>query len=110
MLWTVIIVHIVLSASLLWATWQVWLLRSAFIATVVSVDSWNTACEQLVFALPGIFQAQQAGGAARQGLGKVQAQWQRILGFLSLLKQVQSFLSNVRQQSARSMGYGKRFR
>ncbi|NJK33473.1 MAG: hypothetical protein HC919_00100 [Oscillatoriales cyanobacterium SM2_2_1] len=109
-LWTVIIIQILLSVGLFWATWQIWLLRSAFVATVVSVESWNTACEQLALAPPVIAQTQMAGRAARQNLGAAQAQWQRVVGILALIRQFQSFLGNIRQQPARRTGYGKRYR
>ncbi|MFN3925889.1 MAG: hypothetical protein ACK4QL_00890 [Pseudanabaenaceae cyanobacterium] len=103
MVWTVITIHLLLSAGLLWLAWQLWLLRGAFVATVKAVDSWTIACQNGLAPAPAVILL------ARQGAQQVRTKYRAIVQQLSkiygILQTVQRIYGRVRPRGRRN---GKR--
>jgi hypothetical protein len=103
MVWAVIAILWGLSAGLAWLAWQMWLLRRAFIATVVSVDGWNRACENgLKNAPEAILMARRGAQGAR---GQVRLLAQQLVKVYGILKTVRGILQLLQP---RTRGNGKR--
>ncbi|MFN5856663.1 MAG: hypothetical protein ACK456_12355 [Pseudanabaenaceae cyanobacterium] len=84
LIWSVIIIHCLLSAVLLWLAWQMWCLRQMFIATVVAVDSWTAACQDgLGASPPAIYIAHQGIQSAAMHYSHLQSHWQKNTAFLA---------------------------
>ncbi|MBD2150829.1 hypothetical protein H6F44_11960 [Pseudanabaena sp. FACHB-1277] len=93
MIWIVIATHLIISIGLLWATWQVWLLRNALKETVVTVDSWTEACESgLQFSTPSLEISRQGVGAVKSQYQALQEQLEKIRKLLSVLGRGVSFV------------------
>ena len=107
MIWIAIAIQLILSAGLLWASWQVWILRNALEATVKTVDGWTEACENgLQGSTPGIEVARGGVGTARKQYQIVQSQLEKIRKLLSVLVRGVSFLGSRWQQSRKSASKG----
>ena len=100
MIWIAIATQLILSAGLLWATWQVWMLRNALQATVETVDGWTEACENgLQASNPGLEVAREGVGATRQQYQLLQAQLEKVRKLLSVVGRGVSFLRSRWQKS-----------
>ncbi|MEE3715269.1 hypothetical protein V2H45_00760 [Tumidithrix elongata RA019] len=117
MIWIVITINLLLSAGLLWATRQIWLLRSAFIATVRKVDGWEAACHKgLSVSPPAIMTGQKGATAAKQKYQALVAQLQKVemvlFAFSRFQTTVKGLWSRPRKSriSRRNEQYGKRRR
>ena len=100
MIWIAIATQLILSAGLLWATWQVWMLRNALQATVETVDGWTEACENgLQSSNPGLEVAREGVGATRQQYQLLQAQLEKVRKLLSVVGRGVSFLGSRWQKS-----------
>ncbi len=95
MIWIAISIQLILSAGLLWASWQVWKLRKALKATVLTVDGWTKACENgLEGSSPSIDVARDGIGSARKQYQTLQNQSVKIRKLVSMLGRGVSFVSN----------------
>ena len=95
MIWIAIAIQLILSAGLLWASWQVWKLRKALKATVLTVDGWTKACENgLEGSSPSIDVARNGIGSARKQYQTLQNQSVKIRKLVSMLGRGVSFVSN----------------
>ena len=95
MIWIAIAIQLILSAGLLWASWQVWKLRKALKATVLTVDGWTKACENgLEGSSPSIDVARDGIGSARKQYQTLQNQSVKIRKLVSMLGRGVSFVSN----------------
>jgi len=103
MIWIAIAIQLILSAGLLWASWQVWMFRSALQATVETVDGWTEACENgLQGSTPGLEVARDGVGIARKQYEILQGQLGKIRKLLSVLVRGVSFLGSRWQQSRKN--------
>jgi hypothetical protein len=95
MIWIAIAIHFIISVGLLWASWQVWLLRNSLKETVVTIDSWTEACESgLQSSTPNIKMSRQGVGAAKSQYQSLQGQLEKTRKWLSLLGRGVSFLGS----------------
>jgi hypothetical protein len=100
MIWIAIAIQLILSAGLLWAAVQVWMLRKALQATVETVDGWTEACENgLQVSTPSLEVAREGVGATRQQYQLLQAQLDKIRKLLSVVGRGVSFLGSRWQKS-----------
>lgn len=103
MIWIAIAIQLVLSAGLLWASWQVWMLRHALQETVKTVDGWTEACENgLQGSTPSLGSARSGVDATRKQYQVVQVQLEKIRNLLSVVARGVSFVGSRWQQSRRS--------
>jgi len=110
MVWVVVSIHLLISAGLLWASWQAWQLRLVLNSVVVTVNGYAKACEQELSISPGsIFIAQTGAAAARVKYKNLLPQIKRVQLILSIFSRIQS-LGKSRKNSKRSDRYGKRRR
>jgi len=102
MIWIAITLQLILSAGLLWAAWQVWLLKKALTATVKTVDGWTEACQNgLQVSSPSLEIARGGVGSLREQYQKLQMQLERIRKLLSVLGRGVSFLGSRWQKSGK---------
>jgi len=95
MIWIAIAIQIILSAGLLWASWQVWMLRKALKATVLTVDGWTRACENgLQGSSPSLDVARDGIGTARKQYQTLQTQSVKIRKLVSVFGRGVSFVSS----------------
>jgi hypothetical protein len=100
MIWIAIAIQLILSLGLLWASWQVCILRNALRATVKTVDGWTEACENgLQVSTPNLEVARGGVGTAREQYQILQNQLEKIRKLLSVLVRGVSFLGSRWQQS-----------
>lgn len=100
MIWIAIAIHLILSAGLLWASWQIWMFRNALKATVITVDGWTEACQNgLQVASPSLEMTRDGVGATKEQYQALQAQLERIRKLLSVLGRGVSFLGSRWKQS-----------
>jgi hypothetical protein len=103
MIWIAIAIQLILSAGLLWASWQVWMLRHALQETVKTVDDWTEACENaLQGSTPSLGSARVGVDATRKQYQLLQAQLEKIRNLLSVVARGVSFVGSRWQQSRRS--------
>lgn len=103
MIWIAIAIHLILSAGLLWASWQVWKLRYALKETVKSVDGWRSACENgLQISSPSLEVARIGVGSTRKQYQSLQSQLEKIRQLLSAVGRGVSFLGSWWQQSRKT--------
>lgn len=107
MIWIAITIQLLLSAGLLWATWQVLLLRRVLIETVKTVDDWTKACEDgLRVSSPSLEIARDGVGSVRRQYQILQIQLEKISKLLSVLGRGVSFVgsswNNSRKGSSNS--------
>lgn len=99
MIWIAIAIQLILSAGLLWISWQVWQLRNTLSDTVKTVDGWTRACEDsLQVSSPGLEVALDGVGATRKQYRILQSQLEKIHGLLSVVGRGVSFLGSRWQQ------------
>jgi len=107
MIWIVIAIQLILSAALLWTSWQVWIFRNALEATVKTVDGWTDACENgLQVSTPSIEVARGGVDIARKQYQILQSQLEKIRKLLSVLVRGVSFLGSRWQQSRKNASKG----
>ena len=107
MIWIVIAIQLILSAGLLWASWQVWILRNALQSTVKTVDGWTEACENgLQGSTPNLEVARGGVGSTRKQYQILQSQLEKIRTSLSVLVSGVSFLGSRWQQSQKGAPKG----
>jgi hypothetical protein len=107
MIWIAIAIQLILSAGLLWASWQVWLLRNALQSTVKTVDGWTEACENgLQVSTPNLEVARGGVGTAREQYQILQNQLEKIRKLLSVLVRGVSFLGSRWQKSRKGAPKG----
>jgi hypothetical protein len=107
MIWIVIAVQLILSVGLLWASWQVWMLRSALQSTVKTVDDWTEACENgLQGSTPNLEFTRDGVGTARKQYQILQGQLEKIRKLLSVLVRGVSFVGSRWQQSRKGASKG----
>ncbi|GBO52729.1 hypothetical protein APA_398 [Pseudanabaena sp. lw0831] len=107
MIWIAIAIQLILSVGLLWASWQVWILRSALQSTVKTVDGWTEACENgLQGSTPSLEVALGGVGTARKQYQILQSQLEKIRKLLSVLVRGVSFLGSRWQQSRKGASKG----
>ena len=95
MIWIAIAIQLILSAGLLWAAWQVWILRQALISTVHTVDDWTQACQDaLNGSTPSLEVAREGVGSVREQYQTVQIQLERISKLLSMVGRGVSFVGS----------------
>jgi len=95
MIWIAIAIQLILSAGLLWATWQVLLLRHVLLETVKTVDDWNNACENgLKVSSPSLEIARDGVGSLRRQYQILQIQLEKISKLLSVLGRGVSFVGS----------------
>ena len=100
MIWIAIAIQLILSAGLLWASWQVWKLRKALKATVLTIDGWTRACENgLEGSSPSIDVARDGIGSARKQYQTLQNQSVKIRKLVSVFGRGVSFVSNRWKQA-----------
>lgn len=103
MIWIVIVIQLIISAGLLYASWQVWLLKRSLSATVETVDGWTEACENgLRGSNPGLAITREGVGSARKQYQILQNQLAKIRNSLSFLARGVSFVSSRWRQSRKS--------
>lgn len=103
MIWIAIAIQLILSAGLLWASWQVWMLRNTLKATVKTVDGWTEACENsLQVSTPSLEVARGGVDMAREKYQILQSQLEKVRKLLSVLTRGVSFLGSRWQQSRKS--------
>ncbi len=102
MIWIAIAIQLILSAGLLWAAWQIWMLKKALTATVKTVDGWTEACQNgLQVSSPSLEVARGGVGSLREQYQKLQTQLERIRKLLSVLGRGVSFLGSRWQKSSK---------
>jgi hypothetical protein len=107
MIWIAIAIQLILSAGLLWASWQVWILRNALQSTVKTVDGWTKACENgLQGSTPNLEVARGGVGSTRKQYQILQSQLEKIRKSLSVLVRGVSFLGSRWQQSRKGAPKG----
>lgn len=107
MIWIAIAIQLILSAGLLWASWQVWILRNALQSTVKTVDGWTEACENgLQVSTPNLEVARGGVGSTRKQYQILQSQLEKIRKSLSVLVRGVSFLGSRWQQSRKGAPKG----
>ncbi len=107
MIWIAIAIQLLLSVGLLWASWQVWMFRSALQSTVETVDGWTEACENgLQGSTPNLEVARGGVGTARKQYQILQGQLEKIRRLLSVLVRGVSFLGSRWQQSRKGASKG----
>ncbi|MBD2177755.1 hypothetical protein H6F42_12610 [Pseudanabaena sp. FACHB-1998] len=100
MIWIAIAIHLILSAGLLWASWQIWNVRNALKATIITVNGWTESCENgLRGSSPGLEIAREGVGSTRQQYQALQGQLEKIRKLLSMLGRGVSFLGSRWKQS-----------
>ncbi len=100
MIWIAIAIQLILSAGLLWASWQVWMLRHALKETTKTVDGWTEACENaLQVSTPSLSSARGGVGATKKQYQILQAQLEKIRNLLSVVARGVSFVGSRWQQS-----------
>jgi hypothetical protein len=103
MIWIAIATQLILSAGLLWASWQVWKLRAALSATVKTVDGWTEACQNgLDGSTPSLEVARGGVDATRKQYLILQTQLDKIRKLLSVVARGVSFLGSRWQQSRKN--------
>jgi hypothetical protein len=101
MIWIAIAIQLILSAGLLWTSWQIWALRKSLKATVRTVDGWTEICQNgLQGSSPNIDVARSGVGSLRSQYKNLQIQLERISKLLSMVGRGVSFLGS-RWQKAR---------
>jgi hypothetical protein len=104
MIWIAIATHLLLSAGLLWASWQVWAFRMALRETVETVDGWTEACENgLQVSTPSLVVTRGGVGATRKQYQLLQNQVEKIRQLLSILSRGVSFLGSRWQQARKGL-------
>lgn len=99
MIWIAIAIQLILSAGLLWISWQVWQLRNTLSDTVKTVDGWTRICEDgLQVSSPSLEVALDGVGATRKQYQILQSQLEKIHGLLSVVGRGVSFLGSRWQQ------------
>jgi hypothetical protein len=107
MIWIAIAIQLILSAGLLWASWQVWILRNALRATVKTVDGWTEACENgLQVSTPNLEVARGGVSVTREQYQILQNQLEKIRKLLSVLVRGVSFVGSRWQQSRKGASKG----
>jgi hypothetical protein len=107
MIWIAIAIQLILSVGLLWASWQVWILRSALQSTVKTVDGWTAACENgLQGSTPNLEVTRDGVGTARKQYQILQSQLEKIRKLLSVLVRGVSFVGSRWQQSRKGASKG----
>jgi hypothetical protein len=100
MIWIAIAIQLILSVGLLWASWQVWILRTVLQSTVKTVDGWTEACENgLHVSTPNLEVTRGGVGTARKQYQILQSQLEKIRKLLSVLVRGVSFVGSRWQQS-----------
>ena len=95
MIWIAIAIQLILSAGLLWASWQVLMLRKALKATVNTIDGWTENCQNaLQGSSPSLEVALDGVGAARKQYQVLQVQSVKIRKLLSVFGRGVSFVSS----------------
>jgi hypothetical protein len=103
MIWIAIAIQLILSAGLLYASWQVLMLRNTLKATVKTVDGWTEACENsLQVSTPSLEVTRDGVDTARKQYQILQSQLEKIRKLLSVLARGVSFLGSRWQQSRKS--------
>jgi hypothetical protein len=96
MVWIVVTINLLLSLGLIWATWQVWQLRTVLAAASDSIDGWATASQRgLSVSPPAISIVQKGAGALKEKYWAFLPQIQRIQMFLFTLGRVQSLIRGM---------------
>jgi len=104
MIWIAIAIHLLLSAGLLWATWQVLVLRRVLIETVKTVDDWTKACEDgLRVSSPSLEIARDGVGSVRRQYQSLQIQLEKISKLLTVLGRGVSFVGSRWNNSRRGL-------
>lgn len=104
MIWIAIATQLLLSAGLLWASWQMWMFRNALKSTVKTVDGWTKACENgLQVSTPSLDTARGGVSATRKQYQLLQNQVEKIRQLLSILSRGVSFVGSRWQQSRKNM-------
>ena len=107
MIWIAIAIQLILSVGLLWASWQVWILRSALQSTVKTVDGWTEACENgLQGSTPSLEVTRGGVDTARKQYQILQNQLEKIRKLLSVLVRGVSFVGSRWQQSRKLASKG----
>jgi hypothetical protein len=107
MIWIAIAIQLILSVGLLWASWQVWILRSALQSTVKTVDDWTEACENgLQGSTPSLEVTRGGVDTARKQYQILQNQLEKIRKLLSVLVRGVSFVGSRWQQSRKGASKG----
>jgi len=95
MIWIAIATQLILSAFLLWASWQVWMLRKSLKATVQTVDGWTEACHNgLQGSNPSLKIARVGVGSTRKQYQILQSQLVKFQNLVSVLTRGVSFVRN----------------
>jgi hypothetical protein len=95
MIWIAIATQLILSAFLLWASWQVWMLRKSLEATVQTVDGWTEACHNgLQGSNPSLKIARVGVGSTRKQYQILQSQLVKFQNLVSVLTRGVSFVRN----------------
>lgn len=107
MIWIAIAIQLILSLGLLWASWQVWILRSTLQSAVETVDGWTEVCENgLQGSTPNLEVTRGGVGTARKQYEILQSQLEKIRNILSVLARGVSFLGSRWQQSRKVAAKG----
>ncbi len=103
MIWIAIVIQLIISAGLLWATWQVWILKNTLTATVETVDGWTEACRNgLLGSSPSLEVARGGVSNLREQYQGLYIQLERIQKLLSVLRRGVSFLGSRWRKSSKS--------
>jgi hypothetical protein len=103
MIWIAITIQLILSAGLLWATWQIWMFRHTLKATIKTVDSWTKYCENgLQVSTPSLEVARGGVDMTRRKYQTLQMQLEKVRQLFSVLSRGVSFLGSRWQKSSKS--------
>lgn len=104
MIWIAIAIQLLLSAGLLWATWQIWMLKNALTATIKTVDGWTSACQNgLQVSSPNIDVARDSVVDLRSQYQSLQIRLERIQNLVSMLGRGVSFLGSRWRKSGKGV-------
>ena len=104
MIWIAIAIQLILSAGLLWATWQVWMLRKTLCATVNTINGWTKICEDgLQVSSPGLEVARDGVGMARKQYQALQGKLGKVRSLLAVLGRGVSFVGRIWQQAGKGL-------
>jgi hypothetical protein len=100
MIWIAIAIHLILSAGLLYASWQVWMLKKTLSATVNTIDGWTEACQDgLQVSSPSLEVARDGVIAVRKQYQAVEIKLEKFRELLSILNRGVSFVSSRWKQA-----------
>ena len=104
MIWIAIALQLVLSAGLLLATWQVWILRKTLSNTVNTINNWTKICENgLQVSSPGLEVARDGVEVARKQYRALQGQLEKVRNLLAVLGRGVSFVGSIWKQTGKSL-------